>query len=254
LNFRRHELYIYDTFPARFYEKLLAEQKNYKIPITIAGHRCREFIYGFMNYRSDGALNAMDAPELLHMNGDLAIAKVGEKPFYDRYYTELDSEPDWGFRLLKRREPISYKLECELKDKIAKGNSEFYEFMNDTNNLLFPTKNPVRIDFTFKVNKALVPFQAWLVVQIDSMNGNKFCFKRSALNWIKKDYLPDGKAGNNDKEYTYSVITPTLPNRFKCFKVFLWNIKQEEIDVNFASIKLYQMHGKGINYKAPIYF
>ncbi len=110
LNFRKQELYIYDTFPARFYEKLLDEQKNYSLPITIAGHRCREFIYGFMNYRSDGALNAMDAPELLHMYGDFAVAKVGEKPFYDRYYTELDSEPDWGFRLLKRRDKIQNKL------------------------------------------------------------------------------------------------------------------------------------------------
>ncbi|MBK7817176.1 MAG: hypothetical protein IPJ60_06095 [Sphingobacteriaceae bacterium] len=27
LNFRKHELYIYDTFPARFYDKLLQEQK-----------------------------------------------------------------------------------------------------------------------------------------------------------------------------------------------------------------------------------
>ncbi len=247
LNFRRHELYIYDTFPDRFYKTLLAEQKNYAIPITIGGHRCREFIYGFMNYRSDGALNAMDPPELLHMNADYLVAKVGEKPFYDRYYTELDSEPDWGFRLLKRRTPIENKLEIELKDKHLVGNSEFYELMNDTNNTIFPNKNPIRVDFTFKVAKAPIPFQAWLVVQIDSVNGNKFCFKRAALNWIKNDY-------NNDKEYTYSVITPTLPNRFKCFKVFLWNIKQEEIDVNFTSVKLYQMYGKGINYKAPIYF
>jgi hypothetical protein len=247
LNFRKHELYIYDTFPDRFYKKLMDEQKNYKLPITIGGHRCREFIYGFMNYRSEGALNAMDPPELLHMNADYLIAKAGEKPFYDRYYTELDSEPDWNFRLLKRRTPIKNKLEIELKDKHLIGNAEFYELMNDTNNLLFPNKDPIRVDFTFKVTKVPVPFQAWLVVQIDSVNGNKFCFKRSALNWIKKDF-------NNDKEYTYSVITPTLPNRFKCFKVFLWNIKQEEIDVTFTSVKIYQMHGKGINYKAPIYF
>jgi hypothetical protein len=247
LNFRRQELYIYDTFPARFYEKLLAEQKNYPLPITIAGHRCREFIYGFMNYRSDGALNAMDAPELLHMNGDFAIAKAGEKPFYDPYYAEIDSEPDWSFRLLKRRFPIENRLEIELKDKHVTGNGEFYEFMNDTNNRLFPSKNPVRVDFTFKIGKVPVPFEGWLVVQIDSMNDKKFCFKRSALNWIKKDY-------NNDKEYTYSVLVPPLPKRFKCFKVFLWNIKQEEIDINFTSIKLYQLHGKGINYVAPIYY
>ena len=247
LNFRKHELYIYDTFPARFYDKLLQEQKNYALPITIGGHRCREFIYGFMNYRSDGALNAMDAPELLHMNADFLIAKAGEKPFYDQYYTELDSEPDWNFRLLKRREKIQNILELEIKDNQRKGNSEFYEMMNDTNNHAFPTKNPIRVDFKFKTKTLPVPFAAWLVVQIDNMDGSKFCFKRSSLNWIKKDY-------NNDKEYTYSVITPPLPKQYKCFKVFLWNIKQEQIDITFTSVKLYQMYGKGINYIAPIYF
>ena len=82
LNFRKHELYIYDTFPARFYDKLLQEQKNYALPITIGGHRCREFIYGFMNYRSDGALKAMDDPELLHINANFFIAMAGEKSFY----------------------------------------------------------------------------------------------------------------------------------------------------------------------------
>ncbi|MBK6523047.1 MAG: hypothetical protein IPG08_12360 [Sphingobacteriaceae bacterium] len=247
LNFRKHELYIYDTFPARFYDKLLQEQKNYALPITIGGHRCREFIYGFMNYRSDGALNAMDAPELLHMNADFLIAKAGEKPFYDQYYTELDSEPDWNFRLLKRREKIQNILELEIKDNQLKGNSEFYEMMNDTNNHAFPTKNPIRVDFKFKTKKLPVPFAAWLVVQIDNVDGSQFCFKRSSLNWIKKDY-------NNDKEYTYSVITPPLPKQYKCFKVFLWNIKQEQIDITFTSVKLYQMYGKGINYIAPIYF
>jgi hypothetical protein len=254
LNFRKHELYIYDTFPARFYDKLIEEQKNYTLPITIGGHRCREFIYGFMNYRSDGALNAMDAPELLHMNADFLVAKAGEKPFYDPYYTEIDSEPDWNFRLLKRKEKIQNILELEIKDNQLKGNSEFYEMMNDTNNHLFPTKNPIRVDFKFKITKVPVPFEAWLVVQIDNVDGSKFCFKRSALNWIKKDYLPTGEAGNNDKEYVYSVITPPLPKQYKCFKVFLWNIKQEEIDVTFTSVKLYQLYGEGINYIAPIYF
>lgn len=247
LNFRKHELYIYDTFPPRFYEKLLEEQKQSKLPITIGGHRCREFIYGFMNYRSDGALNAMYAPELLQMNCDYLVAKAGEKPFYNWLYDEIDSEPDWSFRLLKRKYPIENKLELELKDKHVEGNGEFYEFINDTNNLLFPNKNPIRVDFSFKVNKVPVPFEGWLVVQIDSLNGNKFCFSRSSLNWIKLNY-------NNDKEYTYSVMTPSLPTHYKCFKAFLWNINSEPIDLTFTSIKFYQLYGKGINYYAPIYY
>lgn len=247
LNFRKQELYIYDTFPPRFYEKLLVEQKNQKIPITIGGHRCREFIYGFMNYRSDGALNPMDAPELLHMNADYLVAKAGEKPFYEKFYDEIDAENDWGFRLLKRKVKIENKLQFELKDKRINGNGEFYEFINDTNNYLFPNKNPVRVDFSFKVNSVPVPFEAWLVVQIDSVNGNKHCFKRSALNWVKLNY-------NNEKEYTYSVLTPGLPSKYACFKAFLWNIKGKEIDINFTSIKFYQLYAPGINYKAPIYF
>ncbi len=247
LNFRKHELYIYDTFPTRFYEKLLTEQQSQNMPITIGGHRCREFIYGFMNYRSDGALNAMDAPELLHMNCDYAIAKAGEKPYYEKYYEEIDREEDWSFRLLRRKQKIENKLLFEVNNKSIKGNMEFFEFYNDTTNSIFPCKNPIRVDFTFKVHKVPVPWQAWLVVQIDSLSGNKHCFKRTALNWIKLNY-------NNDKLYTYSVVTPPLPQKFARFKAFIWNIKQEEMDVEFESVRFYQLNAPGINYYAPVYF
>ncbi len=247
LNFRKHELYIYDTFPPRFYEKLVAEQKNYDKPITIGGHRCREFIYGFMNYRSNGALNAMFAPELMHMNCDYLIAKAGEKPFYDWLYEEIDSEPDWDFRLLKRKEKIKYKPLLEITNKNFTGEQEFYELLNDTSNTLFQNLNPVKVEFSFKAESVPVPFEAWLVLQIDSMNGNKHCFSRSSLNWIKLNY-------NEDKTHTYSVVTPPLPTRYRNFKAFIWNIKQQPINITFTSMKVYQMYGKGINYIAPIYF
>jgi hypothetical protein len=247
LNFRKQELYIYDTFPVRFYDKLLAEQKDANKPITIGGHRCREFIYGFMNYRNDGALNAMFAPELLHMNADYLIAKAGEKPYYDWLYEEIDSEPDWDFRLLKRKEKIEYKPILEVNDKTFTGNGEFYELLNETDNKLFGNTNPVKVDFSFKADSVPVPFEAWLVVQIDSINGNKHCFSRSSLNWIKLNY-------NEDKTHTYSVITPPLPSVYRNFKAFIWNIKQQPMRIHFQSMKVYQMHGKGINYVAPIYF
>jgi hypothetical protein len=247
LNFRKHELYIYDTFPDRFYEKLLEKQNQYNLPITIGGHRCREFIYGFMNYRNEGALNAMDSPELLHMNCDFLIAKAGEKPFYERYYNEIDSEPDWNFRLLERKDKIKNKLILEIKDKTFNGEDEFYGLLNDTSNFIFPNKNPIRADFTFKINKVPVPFNAWLVLQIDNLDGSTYCFKRSSLNWIKENY-------NNEKEYTYSVVSPTLPKQYKCIKAFIWNINKEKIDINFTSLKLYQLDGEGINYFAPIYY
>lgn len=247
LNFRKHELYIYDTFPPRFYDRLIEEQKLFTKPITIGGHRCREFIYGFMNYRSDGALNAMFAPELLHMNADYLIAKAGEKPFYNWLYEEIETEPDWNFRLLKRKENIDYRNILEIKDKRFDGTGEFYELLNDTSNKLFSCLNPVRVDFSFKADSVPVPFEAWLVVQIDSVNGNKHCFSRSSLNWIKLNY-------NEDKIHTYSVITPPLPSTYKNFKAFIWNIKQQPLHITFTSMTVYQMYGKGINYVAPIYY
>jgi hypothetical protein len=247
LNFKKHELYIYDTFPDRFYHRLLKEQASFDKPITIGGHRCREFIYGFQNYRSGGSLNAMDAPELLHMNADYLVAKKGEKPFYDRYYTEIDSEPNWDFRLLKRRSPIVLNQVDEIRNRTINSSEAFTEFIHYNDKSKFNNSNPIRVDFTFKVSKNPIPFEAWLVVQIDSLNGNKYCFKRSALNWIKNNF-------ESGKEYTFSVITPALPDEISAFKAFLWNIKQEEIDFTFTSVKVYQMEGNGINYVAPIYY
>ena len=47
-------------------------------------------------------------------NAEILLA---EKPFYDKYYDEIDSENDWDFRLLKRKDKITNILEHEIKNK-----------------------------------------------------------------------------------------------------------------------------------------
>ncbi len=116
LNFRKHSLYTYETIPQRFYDRLLSEQKQSKERITIGGHRVRELFYGYMNYRNNGYLNPADPVELMQMNCDYYLGTKAEEKYYKDYYTVIDSEPDWGFVLLKRKKEILKKNFVTLKN------------------------------------------------------------------------------------------------------------------------------------------
>ncbi|HYC30103.1 MAG TPA: hypothetical protein VEB42_14820, partial [Chitinophagaceae bacterium] len=84
LNFSVHCWRIYETIPQSFFDRLVSEQSTSERQITVAGHRVREFIYGFQNYNSNGKLTHITAPEALQMNCDYAIAYEQDKPYYNR--------------------------------------------------------------------------------------------------------------------------------------------------------------------------
>jgi 4-amino-4-deoxy-L-arabinose transferase-like glycosyltransferase len=76
LNFKNHAINEYETFPERFYLKLLEEQEKSKEKITISGHRLNELMFAFMNYNHGGGLNPVDDAEELNVYGDYALTKT----------------------------------------------------------------------------------------------------------------------------------------------------------------------------------
>lgn len=115
VNFRKHSLINYESVPQRFYEQLAKAQALQVQKLTIGGHRMRELFYAYENYRHGGSLNLMDGNDYLYMQSDYAIALKNEKPYYDAYYTETDSEPDWNYVLLKRKYPVARQLRSTLR-------------------------------------------------------------------------------------------------------------------------------------------
>jgi hypothetical protein len=239
VNFRVHPWRVYETMPAEFFSILQSEQKKTPYRITIGGHRVREFFYAFLNYKSSVKLNHMTAPEALQMNCDYALAYKQDKPWYDKYYTEIASEDDWNFRLLKRRRPLERKVLYGTKEiPTFEGNSEYYnayERLDTTYN----TSNPLLAEFNFDVKKAPEPFNGWLVLQIDAAEEADNIFLRIPMNLVRFDW-------NGANNFTLSLTTGNLPLKIKRIVAYLWNIDKKEIKIKLNSFKLYELKGDGV--------
>jgi hypothetical protein len=243
LNFRKHSLNVYETIPEHFYTTLLNEQNKSNERITIGGHRVRELFYGFMNYRHGAILNPADPTEVMQMNCDYYIATKPEEKYFKKYYDIIDTEPDWGFVLLKRKEKIKRHLVAEHKNIFIETRDGEYLNIYNKADTTFVNKSPLIAEVNFDVNLISKPATVWLVFQINDTLNQSVYFKRYPLNWIGDDL-------NGKKNLTYSLITGNLPSKSKKMVCFLWNIDKQPLHVKVNFFKIYQIEGNGVSYVA----
>jgi hypothetical protein len=240
VNILVHPWRVYETMPAEFFSILRTEQEKSAQRITIGGHRVREFFYAFLNYKSPVKLNHMTSPEALQMNCDYALAYKQDKPWYEKYYTEIASDNYWDFRLLKRRSPIERRLLYHTGNiPEFTGSGEYYNSFEKLDTT-FNSVHPLLAEFNFSVEKAPEPFNAWLVLQIDgSPEENNNLFVRVPLNLIKYNW-------NSTNSFTISIVSGNIPLKIKRIVAYLWNIEKEEIKIKVKSFNLYQLQGEGV--------
>ena len=244
LDFRKHSLGTYETIPQHFYETLLKEQQKTPERITIGGHRVRELFFGFMNYRNGGYLNPADPTETMQMNCDYYIATQLEKKYFDNYYDVIDTEPDWGFLVLKRKEKMIKNKLVDLKDiSITNNSNEFIEIYHQGDTTFTNTK-PLIAEVNFDIEHISVPTNTWLVFQINDGEDQTLYFKRYPLQWTGYD-------NNGKKNLSYSLTSGNLPSHTKKIVCFFWNIDQQPLSIHVNSLKLFQLDGNGVEYVAP---
>lgn len=244
LNFRKHSLNVYETIPEHFYTTLLKEQEKSKERITIGGHRVRELFYAFINYRHGSKLNPADPTEVMQMNCDYYIATKPEEKYFKEYYDIIDSEPDWGFVLLKRKEKITRTLCAEVTNVEVKENANEFIEIYGHQDTVFSNQKPLLAEINFDIDNLPVPVNAWFVFQINDSLDQTVYFKRFPLQWIGYD-------NNGKKKLSYSLISGNLPSKSKKIACFFWNIEHQPMSIKVNSLKLFQVDGKGVNYEAP---
>jgi hypothetical protein len=182
----------------------------------------------------------MTAPEALQMNTDYALAYKQDKPYYAPYYNEIASEEQWGFRLLKRKEPIIRTKLFENKDYAAITSAfEYYNFFEVVDTVLAPGQ-PLQADITFSCKQAPQPLNINIVIQIESSDENESTqFIRVPLNLIQYNW-----SGTNN--YTSSLVTGNLPKKIKRLVVYFWNIEKQPSEITIHNFKLFQLQGAGV--------
>lgn len=240
LNFEYHPWRVYETMPQHFYDRLLSEQVQVESPITIGGHRVREFFYGFLNYNSPIKLNHLTAPEALQMNCDYALAYQQDAPWYKEYYEEIEKEEQWGFRLLRRKTPLVRHLLFQQESYVAIPPKFLYTNLYEVSDTTFSEVNPLQADIDFSIEKSQLPLNLYVVMQIESQNPDEgSSFVRVPLNLIRYDW-------NGIQHHKLSLVSGNLPLKIKRLVIYLWNIDEAEVDFKINSFNLYQLHGKGV--------
>jgi hypothetical protein len=241
LNFRKHQLYVYETIPPHFYDTLVKEQEKSTEHITIGGHRVRELFYDFLNYRHGGILNPVTFSGTMHMNTDYCLGTTAEDKYYKKYYEVIDTEPDWGFVVLKRKKKIEKTILAEVKDKTIETNDgEFIEVYRSSDTIM---RRPLQAEFNFTIENMPVPANTWMVLQVNDSAGQTHTYKRYPLQWSGYDL--------NGKTFTYDLTTENLPLKIKNIVCYFWNIKKEPFRIRLHSLKLMELGGEGIEYEAP---
>ena len=240
LNFEYHPWRVYETMPQHFYDRLLQEQQQLDRPLTVGGHRVREFFYGFLNYNSPIKINHMTAPEALQMNCDYALAYRQDKPWYNPYYEEIEKEEQWGFRLLKRKIPLERQLIFSQTHHAPLPGKFLYSNLYEHNDTTFTSTDPLQADIDFSVGSTTVPLNLYIVLQIESQKPEEgSTFIRVPLNLIRYDW-------NGIAHQRISLVSGNLPEKIKRIVIYLWNIDQAETAFTIHSFNLYQLHGKGV--------
>lgn len=240
LNFRVHPWPIYETVPARFFEKLATAQAGSKQPVSIAGLRMTEFLMGFFNYNSTQKISHLTAPEALQMNCDYAIAYKQDSTYYQPYYDEIDREDDWGYRLLKRKQPLEREaLLRAVAPLYFKGAGEYYNLFEQLDTTL-NFSAPLTVEIELSVKQAPEPFNAWLVLEVNDATGTNRIFVRTPLNMVYGNW-------NGVSHFKTSITTGTAPQNIKRMVCYLWNIDKKELDITIDSYTLCRIKGEGVN-------
>jgi hypothetical protein len=243
LNFTDFTSWLYHTMPKSIYDQLITILEKEKHQITIGGHRVREMNYAFTNYRGGARLNAMDNSEEMQMNCDYYFAQKRERPYYKFFYDEIGEDVVWDRVLLKRKEPIEHVMMWETwEPQTFSSEAEFIDFkrLPDT---VYKSKNPIEIEAELEFNDVPKPFNAFFVLSLNDGKNNTYHYKRSPLHWLGKDL--------NGKTKYFKLTTGNLPDTVRSFVVHIWNIDKKPMKVTMKHLAIYQLKGKGVNFKIP---
>lgn len=250
LNFRKHSLDMYDIVPKRFYTRLVEEQKNNPQRITIGGNRFRELFYAFMNYRNQGELNLMDIPEDpsdMFMDDDYYIAYKVNRKQYLPYYNEIDTDRDYGFALLKRKQPLARKPAFKFgQQNIEMDEKSEYANLFEIKDTTIKDHSPLLVEFNFKILNADKPLLAWFVIEVDSADGQAACYERIPLNWLRYNWA----AMKNNADLT--LQTEPLPAKIHRFVCYVWNNKKQHLKMRMDSVKVFHLEGAGSQVDARV--
>ena len=240
LNFSKHSIEEYVTIPDRFYTYLEKEQTKSPEQITIGGHPYRELIFNFINYRNGGKLNLENPSGEMNLYSDYYLADILDSSVYNKYYNTIDSEPNWGYTLLKRKEFAKRTLIWSSDKIIEINNDQEYNNLFSFNDTTFYDTFPLLINIEFDVIESPIPNNTSIILEINDSTGNNNIYKRLPLNWLKYDW-------NNTYNNQYQIMTENVPTQCKRIICYFWNFQKMRNQIKINKINIYRLTSTDLN-------
>ncbi|MGZ4042313.1 MAG: ArnT family glycosyltransferase [Bacteroidia bacterium] len=230
---------FYYTMPKELYLQLKKEFNDHPQLFTIGGNRARELNYAFLNYK--GELNTMDDSAEMQMNCDYYFAMKIEKPYYEKYYEEIGYDNKWDRVLLKRKEKIEHEQFYVLNNFNYSGADEFIG-LKQIQDTVFENHNPVELYTEINFVEVPKPWNAFLVLEINNDKGEQIWYKRVPITWLDNDL--------NNKTRHLKLSSGNLPPK-STIKAYFWNIDKQKVTLMINNLQLYQLNGKGVDFRIP---
>jgi hypothetical protein len=241
-NFSDFTSLVYQTIPDSFYKRLLSESKG-EGPFTIGGDLISEENFVFTNYSHHSALNPISTYAEMQMHCDYFITHRWHKYYYDNYYDEIAFHPAWDLVLLKRKEPIRHQLLAERKEKMEiKGSEGFYTFiwLPDT---VLSSHDPIETEVEIFFRKVPKAFNGCIILTYKNARGEIAEYKKIVLSRLEEDLSGTVKR--------VKLNTSTISDTIRGLNVHIWNLDAKPIDIVLNYASLYQLKGRGVDFKVP---
>lgn len=225
--------YKTEVLPERFYKTIVADtEKRSDFPATIGGYRMRMFCWTYMNFQNGGTQNLIDYDSYPETQSDYQIVDLDEYPEWSNYYDVIDTENVLGRKLLKRKNPLNYKLiNTQTKVTPDKIKNKYFRLADWNTDTLVNHSYLVTIDMT--LHSPETPFHAWLTLQLLDNDGENVLYKYIPFDWLKTSWSKNGE------QFKHSFLTGNIPANSNLMKIYIWNIDKGEYTIENAKVSLY---------------
>lgn len=231
--------YIYgyknEALPERWYKIIADEHGKTGILPTIGGSNMRQFAWTYLNYINGGTENMVDWNGYPDTISQYQILQKEVFPLNLNAYDSIDFATYSGLTLFKRKRSVSLKL-VKVIDGPESGkmiNNRYYNFFKTGADTM--VNKQYYFDFNFRIISDQIPFDAWLVIQVENKEHQALVYKYIPFNWLKTKWEEDSD------QFHQSIFLGSIPEGSKVIKAFIWNKRNGAFQTESGKIKIFEL-------------
>lgn len=210
-------------------------QKQVGTRLMISSHYLNELGWAFWNFKNDAIMQPLQRKPVPDTLADLLIARTYDFDFNAVPYKVVFEDKPNGVHVLERTKPVPWSGPRVLKPlrNTIHGNDEFYELFNDSVRVL-PGKLGY-LDFTATVAVTNGLWEGHFIIASYNASGQS-SYDYVPMHWLRPRW---------DRAELHIKRTYQFADDAHTFKIYFWNIHQNELDIQLSDFSFYTVQQEG---------